>query len=233
MANGSSTPLGEWRASFEQRFVNLEGAVHTLTKTVESYFSERRKSEDEKSRGRLPTVIAIVAVIVTLMGIGVTGFASALVAFWFVITMQINNQTHPISDKQATQEAIVQGLVKTVSDQAAESQRVRGENEASKTDRADLRTGYTLNTKAIADLTALMSQERAERRANEVEVETQIDTGAQNENVKNAQQDRKLIELQDTLSEMGGKTPHSPQEPYVYPNPSNRQHNKDGGGNGH
>lgn len=93
---------------------------------------------------------------------------------------------------------------------------------ASVIDRANLNLKAVENTRLIADLGGRLASIQSDFVSRETEVETQIDATAQALAIQFASTHRDLNELQTSVSLLGGKLPPATNDPYIFPNVSNR-----------
>lgn len=156
------------------------------------------------------------------LNVWIPSLAIVLGGFWFVLNLQVTSSMKGFSDSLARMESQVatnsktSELVPTLISQNADSIR----------DRQDLNKKFDIMILRIADIDKGSATDRAERKANEAEVETQIDAMGQSLSVQFANQQRMNTDLQNALHDMGAKYPAAPNGPFYFPNISNRNHRK-------
>lgn len=156
------------------------------------------------------------------LNVWIPSLAIILGGFWFVLNLQVSSSMKGFSDSlarmesQVTTNSKVSELIPTILSQNADSMR----------DRTDLNKKYDTLMVRIAEIDKGSATDRAERRSNEAEVETQIDAMNQSLSVQFANQQRMNTDLQNALHDMGAKYPAAPSGPFYFPNISNRNHRK-------
>ncbi len=168
---------------------------------------------------------SMAGVVVAMSGVGFAVLAGGLSTLWMVTTLKVDSATigiesniKPIADKVAVSATNFQALNTTVSEHSERLDTVIAQNSDSNRDRADLNRKTEMNQAALSDLRAAFGQESSERKAKQIEIETQFNADAQLRNVQFSDQQRKNAELQNSLHEIGAIVPEYPKSPFYQPN---------------
>lgn len=152
----------------------------------------------------------------------VPSLAIILGGFWFVLNLQVTSSIKGVSDSVSRMEAQVANNTKATEALPA----LTAQNADSRRDREDLNKKYDFLLGKVAENDKASTADRAERRATEAEVETQIDAMAQSLGIQFANQQRLNADIQNALHDSGAKMPTAPAGPFYFPNISNRNHRK-------
>jgi hypothetical protein len=141
-----------------------------------------------------------------------------------ILAFIVNSMVQPLNSKT---EILSEGInhnaieIQTLRDAATKSSAA---DAASQIDRANLNTKTLDNTRLISELSQKTASMAADFVSRTTEVETQVDGTAQAAAIQFADTSRELNELRTAVSLLGGKIPASTNDPYIFPNMSNREH---------
>jgi hypothetical protein len=201
--NGGAVSVTQF-SLLEQRVGGVEGSVRDLTHEIKTWMQARTTHPWK--------LVALCAAILVPIGWTVGVYINAAVSPWATMA----NQAKATSDQNSLAIAAITRDVGTLTTQSADSIR----------DRQDQRSTLSELIRLQSENRSRIAETNAERVSNEREVETQIDAMAQMLSIQFANQQRTNSDHQNALHDLGAKVPQAPNNPFYFPNISNRDHHR-------
>ena len=185
--------------------MQVEGQINSLRNDIREWIREDRS----KLKSYWPIISAV------------------LLVGWYIINLQSNANTKNLSDSISRLQVEAAASTAANAKYAEILPPIIQQNADSKRDRDDQRSRVDRLFDEVTKMQSDFASEHSMRTANEREIETQFDADSQLRNVQWATIYRRLNDMQNSISAMGGKLPATPDGPYYFPNISNRPRTQD------
>jgi len=149
-----------------------------------------------------------------------------LIPLGFILNLYITSAIAPVASVANQAKAVADGAASDNVRQSEDLSRVKAQTADSERDRSGLRIDLGQTMARQNDNRERMAEEISTRKANEREMETQIDAVSQALGIQFANQQRQNNGFQAALHDVGAKVPAPTDGPYYFPNISNRNHNR-------
>ena len=191
-------------ALVQQSLVTLQNDVSKLANTVTTYI----QSDIASKKPNYGLWIAFASLLVLMCSGG-----------WMVLTLKINAEIHPMSEKIVALESTQEVLTREATLNRDKISATMSQNQVSIDDRLNLNKVVDSLKDKISTLATAQAADHADRSAHETEIETQFDADNQLRNIQFADQQR----VNHTLWEQHKKTLGTyPDAPFYFPNISLR-----------